>query len=266
MQKKEDALKGVKLFVLDMDGTVYLGNHMIDGALDFIHEVDASEDRDYIFFTNNASRVPSVYVEKLHKLGLDVDESKVVTAGDVCAEFLKVNYPGAKVYLNGTPVLEENWKEKGIHLVEEDPDVAVQSFDTTLTYHKLDRICHYVRNGVPFIATHMDTNCPTEYGFMPDCGAMCSLITDSTGVKPRFLGKPWKETVDMVAETSFYYMGTFDIINIIGDKKKDNNGNLRDITKVTMKMHYAVREDLLRYLESKIINKHVCIIRLSICI
>ena len=68
MQKKEDALKGVKLFVLDMDGTVYLGNHMIDGALDFIHEVDASEDRDYIFFTNNASRVPSVYVEKLHKL------------------------------------------------------------------------------------------------------------------------------------------------------------------------------------------------------
>ena len=144
MQKKEDALKGVKLFVLDMDGTVYLGNHMIDGALDFIHEVDASD------------------VEKLHKLGLDVDESKVVTAGDVCAEFLKVNYPGAKVYLNGTPVLEENWKEKGIHLVEEDPDVAVQSFDTTLTYHKLDRICHYVRNGVPFIATHMDTNCPTE--------------------------------------------------------------------------------------------------------
>ena len=88
--------------------------------------------------------------------------------------------------------------------MEEDPDVAVQSFDTTLTYHKLDRICHYVRNGVPFIATHMDTNCPTEYGFMPDCGAMCSLITDSTGVKPRFLGKPWKETVDMVAEITGY--------------------------------------------------------------
>ena len=86
----------------------------------------------------------------------------------------------------------------------EDPDVVVLGFDTTLTYHKLDRICHYVRNGVPFIATHMDTNCPTEYGFMPDCGAMCSLITDSTGVKPRFLGKPWKETVDMVAEITGY--------------------------------------------------------------
>ncbi len=200
MLKKEEALKGVKLFVLDMDGTVYIGDQPIEGSMDFIREVDEDPDRNYIFFTNNASRVPSVYVEKLAKMGLHVTEDKVVTAGDVCAEFLKVNYPGAKVYLNGTPLLEENWRKRGIKLVEEDPDVCVQSFDTTLTYHKLDRICHYVRNGVPFIATHMDTNCPTEYGFMPDCGCMCSLITDSTGVKPRFLGKPWKETVEMITE------------------------------------------------------------------
>lgn len=204
MLKKEEALKGVRLFVLDMDGTVYLGDRLIDGAFDFIRQVEASGDRDFIFFTNNASKVPSVYVEKLGRLGLNVDESRVVTAGDVCAEFLKVNYPGARVYLNGTPVLEQNWKEKGICLVQEDPDVAVQSFDTTLTYRKLDRICHYVRSGVPFIATHMDTNCPTEYGFMPDCGAMCSLITDSTGVRPRFLGKPWKETVEMIQSITGY--------------------------------------------------------------
>lgn len=204
MLKKEYALDGVKLFVLDMDGTVYLGNNLIEGAFDFIREIEKSDDRDYIFFTNNASKVPAVYVEKLHKLGLDVDESKIVTAGDVCAEFLKTNYPGAKVYLNGTPLLYDNWLGKGINLVKKDPDVAVQSFDTTLTYEKLDRICHYVRNGVPFIATHMDTNCPTEYGFMPDCGAICSLITDSTGVKPRFLGKPWKETVDMITEITGY--------------------------------------------------------------
>lgn len=204
MLKKEEALQGVKLFVLDMDGTVYLGDQLLEGSLDFINEVAASEDKDFVFFTNNASSVPAKYVEKLHKMGLDVDESKVLTAGEVCAEFLKVKYPGARVYLNGTPLLEENWKAKGIQLVEEDPDVAVQSFDTTLTYHKLDRICHYVRNGVPFIATHMDTNCPTEYGFMPDCGAMCSLITDSTGVKPRFLGKPWKETVEMITKITGY--------------------------------------------------------------
>ena len=198
MQAKDQALKDIKLFVLDMDGTVYLGNNLIDGSLDFIHKVDDDPNRDYIFFTNNASRVPKVYVDKLAKMGLDVDESKIVTAGDVCAEFLKENYPGAKIYLNGTPLLEENWKEKGLNLVQDDPDVAVQSFDTTMTYEKMDKICRYVRHGVPFISTHMDINCPTEDDYMPDSGAMCALITASTGVKPRYLGKPWKETVDMI--------------------------------------------------------------------
>jgi len=198
MLQKEEALRGVRLFVLDMDGTVYIGDRPIPGALDFIRAVEAAPDRDYLFFTNNASRVPAVYVEKLHKLGLDVPESKIVTAGDVCAEYLQRQYPGARVYLNGTPVLAENWRARGIRLVEDAPDVAVQSFDTTLTYHKLDRICHFVRNGAAFIATHMDINCPAEYGYMPDCGAICALITASTGVEPRYLGKPWRETVDMI--------------------------------------------------------------------
>lgn len=215
MLNKKEALNGVKLFVLDMDGTVYLGDRMIEGALEFIKEVEESEDRDFIFFTNNASRVPSFYVEKLHRLGLDVEEGKIITAGDVCAEFLKLNYPGARIYLNGTPILEKNWRERGINLVKEDPDVAVQSFDTTLTYEKLDTICHYVRNGVPFIATHMDTNCPTEYGYMPDCGAMCSLITDSTGVKPRFFGKPWKETIDMITRITGYQA---EEMAVVGDR------------------------------------------------
>ena len=66
--KKEEALNGVKLFVLDMDGTVYISDSLIDGSLDFIREVDEDPERDYIFFTNNASRVPAFYVEKLHKL------------------------------------------------------------------------------------------------------------------------------------------------------------------------------------------------------
>lgn len=215
MLPKNQALDGVKLFVLDMDGTVYLGNNLIDGSLDFIRQVDADPDRDFIFFTNNASRVPEVYVDKLAKMGLTVTKDKIVTAGDVCAEFLEENYPGAKIYLNGTPLLENNWRERGLNLVDDDPDVAVQSFDTTLTYDKLDKICRYVRNGVPFIATHMDTNCPTEDGYMPDCGAMCTLITDSTGVRPRFLGKPWKETVDMITAITGYPKET---IAFVGDR------------------------------------------------
>ena len=201
---KKDAMRGVRLFVLDMDGTVYLGDRLIPGALDFVRAVEEDPDRDFVFFTNNASRVPRVYVEKLRRLGIDVPESKVITAGDVTAAFLQKEYAGKRVLLNGTPLLEENWGAKGIVLVEEEPDVCVQSFDTTLTYEKLDRICRYVRSGVPFIATHMDTNCPTEDGFMPDCGAMCALITESTGVKPRFFGKPFGETVEMITALTGY--------------------------------------------------------------
>ncbi|MEG0378821.1 MAG: HAD-IIA family hydrolase [Eubacterium sp.] len=196
---KEQALKDVKLFVLDMDGTVYLGNNLIEGALDFIHKVRETG-RDFVFFTNNASRVPSFYKEKLAKMGLEVEESDIMTAGDVTIEFLKTYYKDKRVYLNGTPLLESSFKEHGIHLVDDEPEVVVQSFDTTLTYDKLDKICRFVRNGVPFLATHLDLNCPTEDGFMPDCGAMCELITASTGVEPRYLGKPKQETVDMVLE------------------------------------------------------------------
>lgn len=204
MLSKEKAMDGVRLFVFDMDGTVYLGDQPIKGSIEFIREVGAAKDRDYIFFTNNASKVPAVYVEKLRKMGLEVPLDKVVTAGDVCALYIMNEYPGGRVYLNGTPLLVENWKQKGINLVDEDPDVAVQSFDTTMSYEKMDKICEFVRNGVPFVSTHMDINCPTETGYMPDSGAMCSLITTSTGVAPKYLGKPWKETVDMIAQITGY--------------------------------------------------------------
>lgn len=211
---KEEALKDVKLFVLDMDGTFYLSNNIIEGSLDFIQKVKDTG-REFLFFTNNASRVSSFYQEKLRKMGLEVDISDIVTAGDVTIEYLKSFYPGKRVYLNGTPLLEDSFREKGICLVQDDPDVVIQSFDLTLTYDKLEKICTFVRNGVPFLATHMDTNCPMDYGFIPDCGAMCDLITSSTGVRPKFLGKPCRETMDMILKITGK---TVDEIAFVGDR------------------------------------------------
>ena len=211
---KEQALKDVTLFVLDMDGTFYLSDTIIEGALEFIQKV-RDTGREFLFFTNNASRISSFYKEKLEKMGLSVKEEDIITAGDVTIEYLKSYYPGKRVYLNGTPLLEQSFLEKGIHLCKEDPDVVVQSFDLTLTYDKLEKICTFVRNGVPFLATHMDTNCPVDYGFIPDCGAMCDLITSSTGVKPKFLGKPCKETMDMILKITGK---TVDEIAFVGDR------------------------------------------------
>ncbi len=192
-----DGLKNKKLFVLDMDGTFYLGNRILPGSLDFIRKVGETGKR-FLFFTNNSSRKASFYREKLAKMGCPVDDGAVVTSGDVTVKYLQESYPGKKIYLVGTQSLTESFEQAGINLSDGSPEVVVVGFDTTLTYEKLEKACSFIRNGAVFIATHPDLNCPTEEGFIPDCGAMCALITASTGVIPKYLGKPNKETIDMI--------------------------------------------------------------------
>lgn len=199
----EELFGRIKLFVLDMDGTFYLGEHRIDGALEFIQRV-RDTGRDFVFFTNNSSKNGAMYVDKLERMGYPATERDIMTSGDVTVEFLKANYPDKKVYLAGTPALKALFRSAGICLVQEQPDIVVVGFDMTLTYEKLERVCTYIREGAVFLATHKDINCPTEKGFIPDCGAMCAAITLSTGVQPRYLGKPCKETVDMVLRKTGY--------------------------------------------------------------
>ena len=197
--EKREILKETELFVLDMDGTFYLDTDVLDGALDFLEEVKKAGKR-YVFFTNNSSKSPKTYIDKLAKMGCYIKRNQIITSGDVMIQYLKEYYPEKKVYLVGTPDLEENFRENGILLTREMPDVVVIGFDMTLTYEKLERACTYIRNGAVFLATHLDINCPTKDGFIPDCGAMCAAISLSTGKEPKYVGKPFKETVDMVLE------------------------------------------------------------------
>ena len=197
--EKREILKETELFVLDMDGTFYLDTDVLDGALDFLEEVKKAGKR-YVFFTNNSSKSPKTYIDKLAKMGCYIKRNQIITSGNVMIQYLKEYYPEKKVYLVGTPDLEENFRENGILLTREMPDVVVIGFDMTLTYEKLERACTYIRNGAVFLATHLDINCPTKDGFIPDCGAMCAAISLSTGKEPKYVGKPFKETVDMVLE------------------------------------------------------------------
>ncbi len=197
MTDKREILRQKKLFVLDMDGTVYLGSKLIEGSLDFLERL-RTNGIEFMFFTNNSSRTAPFYKKKLESMGCLVDEGSIITSGDVTIRFVKENYEGAGVYLVGTDLLKESFAHGGIKLTDTDPDVVVVSFDTSLTYEKIERACTFIREGAHFIATHPDLNCPTEDGFIPDCGAMCAMVTASTGVEPRYLGKPFKETVDMI--------------------------------------------------------------------
>ena len=194
---KKILLQETELFVLDMDGTFYLDNEIIDGALDFLEQVKRLGKR-YVFFTNNSSKSPNTYIEKLAKMNCHIGRDQILTSGDVMIHYLKENHPGKSVYLVGTPDLEANFRENGINLTEGQPDVVVIGFDMTLTYEKLMRACLYIRNGAEFLATHLDINCPTQDGFIPDCGSMCAAIALSTGKTPKYVGKPFKETVDYV--------------------------------------------------------------------
>ena len=196
---RKKLLEETELFVLDMDGTFYLDTQILDGSLEFLRQVERLGKR-YVFFTNNSSKSPRTYIDKLAKMDCHIRRDQIITSGDVMIEYLKMYYPGKRVYLVGTPDLEENFRENGILLTKNMPDVVVIGFDTTLTYEKLSNACTFIREGALFLATHLDINCPTETGFIPDCGSFCAAISLSTGKQPKYLGKPFAETVEMVLD------------------------------------------------------------------
>lgn len=197
------SLQDIKLFVLDMDGTFYLGNKIFDFSLDFLKHVKESG-REFLFFTNNSSKAKEDYIQKLKRMDCLIEEKDIWTSGDVTIEYLKSYCNDKKIYLLGTKELERSFRNAGITLTEDMPDIVVVGFDMTITYEKLERACTYIRNGARFIATHMDINCPTEEGFIPDCGAICAAIKLSTGVEPEFMGKPMGKTVDMLTMVTGY--------------------------------------------------------------
>ena len=185
---------------MDMDGTIYLGDHLLPGAREWLDLLDANG-LAYTFLTNNSSRSKVEYALKLQRLGLPIPEEKIFTSGEATAIWLQRHYPDASLFVVGTPPLEQEFSRHGFTLTGQAPDVAVLGFDTTLTYEKLWKLCDLVVAGKPYIATHPDINCPTENGFKPDIGAMIELVAASTGRRPDVIvGKPNEPVVTALAE------------------------------------------------------------------
>ncbi len=197
-------LQDKKLYIFDMDGTIYLGNNVFPYAIRFIKNLRKHGKR-VLFFTNNASHSPSFYLQKLTRLGFEPSPEEIMTSGDVTIEFLLRHRKGKSIYLVGTDDLMQNFRERGIELLggkEDSADIVITSFDTTLTYEKLDNACRLVRGGAEYLSTHPDFNCPTETGFIPDSGAIAAFVTASTGKTPTYFGKPYRETVEMICEAT----------------------------------------------------------------
>lgn len=183
-------LARAECFALDLDGTLFLGRQWVAGAQEFLAQLEERGKR-ALFMTNNTSFSTEGHLGKLASMGLPVGEDALASAGLATIEYLRRHHAGRRVSLLGAAPLAMEFAQKGILLDDEAPEVVVTAFDTTLTWKKLARTCRFVRQGLPWLATHPDINCPTEEGPVPDIGSIHAAITASTGRTPHtVIGKP----------------------------------------------------------------------------
>ena len=196
-----DNLKEKKLFLLDMDGTIYLDNDLFDGVLDFLSYIKKIGGK-YIFLTNNSSKSVDKYIEKLDSIGIKSTADDFLTSTNATVLFLKKkNYN--KIYALGTESFKEQLRDGGLNItdkIEDGIDCLCMGFDTELTFKKLEDACILLRDDIDYIATNPDWVCPTWYGYVPDCGSVSEMIYNATKKRPQFIGKPQPEMINLAIE------------------------------------------------------------------
>ncbi len=194
-------LKDKKLFLFDIDGTIAIGDTLYDGSRELLDYIESIGGKAY-YITNNSTKSNEDYVKKFaESFGVATTENQFITSGYMTKCFLKEEYPDKKIFVVGTKSYVEDLKNTGLIVTEElENDIAlvVVAFDSELNYEKLKKVCEILMTtDVPFYATNPDLRCPVDFGFIPDCGAICDMITATTDKKPIYLGKPNKKVVEL---------------------------------------------------------------------
>ncbi|WP_226035387.1 TIGR01457 family HAD-type hydrolase [Aquibacillus saliphilus] len=192
-------MKQYKGFLIDLDGTVYLGTEKIEEAITFVKKLEQKK-LPYLFLTNNSTKHPSKVSEILEEMDVPSTPEHVFTTSMATAKFISESHPGASVYPIGEEGLITALKEEGLTIVEEAADFVVMGLDRTITYEKLAVGALNIRNGAQFVATNGDVALPTERGFLPGAGSLISVLSVTTGVKPKFIGKPESIIVEQALE------------------------------------------------------------------
>lgn len=182
-------------FLIDLDGTIYVGDTLIPGANEFIITLRQNQKR-FLFLSNNSSKSVNTYRDKLRRLGIDVNREEILNSTIAAADLLSQQFPDATVYPVGTPDFEMELISLGISVSHTDADIVLLGFDTTLTYEKIRHATKLIRNGAHFFATHGDVFCPTEDGFIPDIGTIIPLFEKATNRFPVIIGKPNRPIID----------------------------------------------------------------------
>ena len=188
---KQQILSSCELFLLDLDGTVYLDDTPIGAMRRTLERLRGCGKR-LVYLTNNSSRTRAEYCEKLRRLDLFDAKDDVYTSSMAAIGYLAAHHAGARVHLLATDAVRAEFAQAGVRLCEERPDVCVLAYDTTLTFEKLKRFNESLAGGCVYIATHPDDVCPTAGVPMPDVGSFTALLQRSCGRLPQVVcGKPF---------------------------------------------------------------------------
>jgi NagD protein len=176
-------------YLIDMDGVVYRGGHLISGADRFINQLRKDE-VPFRFLTNNSQRTRRDVVTRLRRLGIDVEEEHIYTCAMATARFLAQQKPGGTAYVIGEGGLLTALHENGYAIVDRDPDYVVVGEGRIISFEMVEAALRMIIGGAKLIATNLDPNCPTESGLRPGCGSTVAMLEVASGVKAFSVGKP----------------------------------------------------------------------------
>ena len=189
----QTTIQNMKLYLFDMDGTLYLGNQLYSFTKQLLEAIRDSGGR-YLFMTNNSSKSVQDYILKLNAMGIHANRDDFITSSQATAYYLKKNYADKILYVCGTESLKTELRMEGFTVADDisETQCIVMGFDTELTFQKLHDVSYLLltQPDLPYIATNPDLVCPTEFGSVPDCGSVCQMIYNATGRKPYVIGKP----------------------------------------------------------------------------
>ena len=189
MAAKSASLDDMEVVFLDLDGTIYLGSNLIEGALSFLVRLEERGIRRF-FLSNNSSKSVGQYLEKLRGLGIPASEDEILLSTHDLISWLSENGID-QTYLVGTEGMREMLESVGVATASENPQYVVLGYDTEITYEKLSTASIHLHKGVPMVASHPDIVCPSPDGGLPDTGAYMDLFEATTGVRPEHVcGKP----------------------------------------------------------------------------
>ena len=176
--------------IIDMDGVLYLGDKPMPRLVEFFNFL-RQHSIEFILATNNSTRTPQEYVDKLAGMGVNVSPDEILVSGEATARFLAQSYPqGTRIHVFGMPSLKQAMTDQGFVLADDSVELVVASMDRNLTYEKLAQATILIHGGARFYATNLDPTHPSERGLLPGTGSIILALEAASGVKPTVVGKP----------------------------------------------------------------------------